>query len=502
MPEEPSLFFLEERLDALKFIIQETEFQRLKDPAGLLSILQNLKMGFGGFVDVGLINGSGLQINYAGPFDLVGKDYRDQKWFKKCYETGDYISDVFLGYRRLPHLIAVVKGSIRDGSHYLLRATLDITKITQIVSSLDLSEKSEAFLCNREGLLQTPSKYYGEIFKRFTLPIPEYSPHSEVIETMDSGGNSILIGYAYIEKSPYILMLVKQTQDLMKGWYSLRKEMIWIFLVCTVITLIAVLGISTFMVNKIYHADRTRLTAMESLESTSRLASVGRLAAGIAHEINNPLAVINENAGLIKDLFILKKEYKDDRQLMELIDAVLESVERSGEITKELLGFVRHFEPKIQPLRLDKVINEVVSFYKKEALYRNIVINIDVREDVPVIHSDHGSLQQIFLNLVNNAFQAMNGGCRLDVIATRKDERYVTIDICDNGCGIPEGGQKKIFEPFYSTKSVTGGTGLGLYITYGLVQKLKGDISVRSKTGEGTTFTVRLPINLEGVVSK
>jgi len=495
-------YFLEERLDALKFIIQETEFQRLKDPVGLFSILQNLKMGFGGFVDVGLINDSGLQINYAGPFDLAGRNYRDQKWFRECYETGTYISDVFLGYRRLPHLIAAVKGSIQDGSYYLLRATLDITKFTQIVSSLELSEKSDAFLCNREGLLQTPSKYYGGIFERIDLPIPEYSPHSEVAEAIDRAGNPVSIGYAYIEKSPYILMLVKRNQEIMKGWYSLRKEMIWLFWGCTVVTLIVVLSISTFMVNKIYHADQTRLSAMDRLEGTSRLASIGRLAAGVAHEINNPLAVINENAGLIKDLFILKKEYKEDPQLLELIDTILESVERSGEITRELLGFARHFEPKIQPLQLHKVIKEVVSFYKKEALYRNIRINIDVPEDIPVIHSDHGSLQQIFLSLVNNAFQAMKGGCQLDVIAAKQDEKYVTVSIRDNGCGIPEDEQKKIFEPFYSTKSTKGGTGLGLSITYGLVQKLNGDISVHSKIGEGTTFTVRLPINLEGVTPK
>ncbi len=495
-------YFLEERLDALKFIIQETEFQRLKDPAGLASILYNLKMGFGGFVDVGLIDDSGIQINYAGPFDLSGKNYRDQKWFKTCYETGASISDVFLGYRKLPHLIAVVKGAERHGSSYMLRATLDITKIIQMVSSLDLSEKSEAFLCNREGLLQTPSKNYGEILKQIHLKIPEYSPHTEVITGKDNAGNSLLIGYAYIEKSPYILMLVKQNQYVMKNWYSLRKEMFWLFWGCTIVMLIAVLCISTFMVNKIYIADQTRLKAMERLESTSRLASIGRLAAGIAHEINNPLAVINENAGLIKDIFTLKKTYKEDEQLMELIDAVLESVERSGEITKELLGFARHFEPKIQPLQLSKVINDVVSFYKKEALYRNIGIHIDIPEDMPLIYSDRGSLQQIFLNLVNNAFPAMSDGCRLDIIANKQNEKYVTISIRDNGCGIPEEEQKKIFDPFFTTKSTDGGTGLGLYITYGLVHKLKGEISVNSKIGEGTTFTVKLPIHLEGVMPK
>ena len=491
-------YFLEERLNALKFIRKETEFERIKNAAGLSSILQNLKMGFGGFADLGLIDESGIQTNYAGPFDLVGKNYREQKWFMECVNTGSYISDVFLGYRKLPHMIIALKWPMQNGSFYVLRSTLDIKKFIQILSSLELSRKSDAFLCNREGLLQTPSKYYGKILERIDLPIPEYSPHSEVIETMDKTGIPILIGYAYIENSPYILMLVKQSKEIMIGWYSLRNKMIWFFSACTIVAIIAALSISTFMVNKIYNADQTRLQAMERLESSSRLISIGRLAAGISHEINNPLAVINENAGLIKDLFALKKEYKEDQRLMELIDDVLESVERCGETTKQLLGFARHFEPTIQPLQLNKVISEILSFFRKEASYRNISINTDIPEDFPVIYSDHGSLQQIFFNLINNSFQAMNEGGRLDVLAAKKDERYIAVSIKDSGCGISQEDQKNIFEPFFTTKTMKGGTGLGLSIIHGLVRKLKGNISVSSKIGEGATFTVTLPIKYQG----
>ena len=491
-------YFLEERLNALKFILKETEFERIKNPVGLSSILQNLKMGFGGFADLGLIDESGVQINYAGPFDLLGKNYREQKWFMECVNTGSYISDVFLGYRKLPHMIIALKWPMQNGSFYVLRSTLDIKNFIRILFSLELSRKSDAFLCNREGLLQTPSKYYGKILERIDLPIPEYSPHSEVIETMDKTGIPILIGYAYIENSPYILMLVKQSKEIMIGWYSLRNEMIWFFSTCIIVTIIAALSISTFMVNKIYNADQTRLQAMERLESSSRLISIGRLAAGIAHEINNPLAVINENAGLIKDLFALKKEYKADQRLMELIDDVLESVERCGETTKQLLGFARHFEPTIQPLQMNKVISEVLSFLRKEASYRNISINIDIPEDFPVIYSDHGSLQQIFFNLINNSFQAMNEGGRLDVLVAKKDERYIAVSIKDSGCGISQEDQKNIFEPFFTTKTMKGGTGLGLSIIHGLVRKLKGNISVSSKIGEGATFTVTLPIKHEG----
>ena len=490
-------YFLEERVDALRFIVQEKKLKTLKSKDELFYILRNLQMGFGGFVDLGLINDSGLQINYAGPFHLKARNYSNQGWFIKSIEAGSYVSDVFLGYRKLPHMIVALKWPMPNGSFYILRATLDIKMPIKILSSLELSKKSEAFLCNREGLLQTPSKYYGDVLTKIDLPIPEYSRHSQVMEAVDKAGNSIMIGYAYIENSPYILMLVKRSKEMMKGWYSIRQEINWFFGVSAIITLFVVLGISTFMVNRIYDADQTRLKAMERLESSGRLISVGSLAAGVAHEINNPLAVISENAGLIKDLFTIKKEYKE-KQLMELIDAVLESVERGGEITRQLLGFARHFEPEITPLHLNEVVSEVLTFFRKEASYRNISISVHIPEDLPAIYSDHGSLQQIFFNLINNAFQAMNGGGRLDIFADKIGDGYVALSIKDTGPGIPEKEQKRIFEPFYTTKNLKGGTGLGLSITHNLVRKLKGDISVHSERGEGTTFVITLPIKFEG----
>ncbi|MEW6671100.1 MAG: ATP-binding protein [Thermodesulfobacteriota bacterium] len=493
-------YFFEERLDALKFIVQEEKFESLNNHESLSYILRNLQRGFGGIIDLGVINASGIQTNYAGPFDLKNKDYRNQKWFIGCARNGSYLSDVFLGYRNMPHMIIALKRATPKGSFYILRATLDIKKFVQILSSLELSEKSEAFLCNREGLLQTPSKYYGGLLNKIDWPVPEYSKHTQVLEAVDRSGNPVLIGYAYIENSPYILMLVKRNEVIMQGWYTLRKEINWIFGISVFVTLIVVLGISTFMVNKIYDADQTRLKAMERLEGSSRLISIGRLAAGVAHEINNPLAVIGENAGLIDDMFNLKKEYKDDHQLKELISAVLESVERCGEITRQLLEFARHFEPKIQPLQIGKIISSVLSFLGKEAAYRNIQIHIDIPDDFPVVDSDHGSLQQIFLNLINNAFQAMDKGGRLEIRAEKHAKGSVSISIADNGCGISEEDRQKIFEPFFTTKGLKGGTGLGLSITYGLVRKLRGEISVQSRVGTGTTFTVTLPIKHGGDV--
>lgn len=491
-------YYLEERLDALKFIIQQNRIDTIKNSEELSQLLHNLKMGFGGFVDLGLIDHNGYQINYAGPFDLKGRNYQDQDWFAQCKQTESYVSDVFLGYRNVPHMIIARKWPLQDERFYVLRATLDIQKVITILSSLELRAKSDAFICNRKGLLQTPSKYFGEILQQVDLPIPDYSPDPQVLEAMDKEGHPILIGYEYIDNSPYILMLVKHSEEMMKGWYSIRKEINWFFGISVIVTLMVTLGISTIMWNRIYDADQARLKAIERLESSSRLISVGRLAAGVAHEINNPLSVISENAGLIKDLFTISKEYKADKRLMDLIDTVLDSVERGGAITKQLLGFARSFKDEIKPQNLSVIIVEVLAFLRKEASYRNIIINTVISENLPVIYSDRGSLQQILFNLINNAFHAMDEGGYLDIIARNKDEKSIILCINDTGSGIPEEDQHRIFEPFYTTKQEDGGTGLGLFITHGLVRKLKGDLSLYSKVDEGTSFSITLPIRPEG----
>ena len=129
----------------------------------------------------------------------------------------------------------------------------------------------------------------------------------------------------------------------------------------------------------------------------------------------------------------------------------------------------------------------------KEAEYRSIAVAVDVDAQIPPIQSDRGKLQQIFLNVINNAFAALDDGGGIDIKARMKDNERVEVAIADNGCGIPAEDIKRIFEPFFSTKTIRGGTGLGLSITYALIRELGGSIEVDSKVGEGTTFRITLP---------
>lgn len=491
-------FFVEERKAALKFIIQNTPYQEIKKPEVLGKIYVNFKNSFGDIVDLGIIDSKGVQINYVGPYELKGKNYKNQEWYQEVLLKEEYVSDVFLGYRNTPHFTISIKQNLESGDFFILRTTIDTDKLLNILKNLDLDKNSDAFIINEKRIFQTPSKFFGNVLEFFTPKNLTCFTQSKICEFLDKQGNTWILGQAKVKNTPFTFVLVKKPMLLKSGLSNLKKETLITLILGSGIVLIVVFIISTQLVSKIYYADLRRMALIHKVEHTNKLASIGRLAAGVAHEINNPLAIINETAGLIKDIFTFSQAYQKDEKLLKLIESILKQVDRCRTITHRLLGFARHIDVKEEEVDLALVIEEVLSFLKKEAEYRDIQIKVTKLQKIPLIKSDRSKLQQIFLNIINNAFAAVKKGGHIDIsLDFLKDKKMVKIAIKDDGIGIPPENLKKIFDPFFSTKKEQGGTGLGLSITYGLVKKLKGDIQVESEVGKGTTFYVFLPLEME-----
>jgi two-component system, NtrC family, sensor kinase len=491
-------FFLNERKSALDFIVHENTFESLNDRERLSKILENLKRSFGGgFVDIGVVDASGHQENYVGPYNLEGKDYRGQRWFQQVLDSGMYISDVFLGYRKVPHLVIAVKGRSEGGVPYVLRTALSIAPFEALLSKLEVAGMGDVFMINHEGILQTPSRYHGDVFEKLSLPVPQKLLRTEVLEKRNASGEDLVVGYRYIEGTPFILMVVKKKKECMKSWSRTGLKLIVFLVVSVTVILTVILGTSTYLVRKIKIADEKRSASLHQVEYANKMASIGRLAASVAHEINNPLAIINEKGGLIKDLFTFGGKYAEDPKLLGLVDAILASVERAGTITRRLLNFSRNLQASVEPIHLKDAILEVLGFIGKEAELRGIEIRLDVARDIPVLETDRGKLQQILLNIVNNAFAAVTEGGHIDIQARQEKGDRVAIIIADDGCGISKEDLTRIYEPFFSTKTGQGGTGLGLSITYGLVQEIGGTIHAESEVGKGTRFTIIIPIRSE-----
>jgi len=485
-------YFLDERRAALAYVNLDNTFAELSDLRHLGAIFRHLRQSFGGFVDLGLITSSGNQEAYIGPYNLKGRDYNDQDWYKEVLIRGIYVSDVFMGHRNFPHFVIAVRHERESEQTYVLRTTIDTGKLNELLKATDLQPTGDIFLINQQGVLQTPSQFFGGVLTRFPLLPKSPTDLNGIYETNDRMGRPLLVGLAKVEGTPFSLAVVNQHKALLQKWDLLRINVI----VMVALSVAAILGViwwgSTNLVNRIYETDLRRTAILHEVEYTNKLASIGRLAAGVAHEINNPVAIINEKVGLMEDLLKVANENPYQDKFLQQTKVIKDSVKRVSEITHRLLGFARHLPIKTETIHLDTLIKEVLGFLGREAEYRNITINQHIPSDIAPIEADKGQLQQVLLNILNNALAAVSDGGEINIAVAQQSEEMVAISIADNGVGIAGENLKRIFEPFFSTKGDKG-TGLGLSITYGIVQKMGGHIEVESEPDLGTTFTITLP---------
>ncbi len=234
----------------------------------------------------------------------------------------------------------------------------------------------------------------------------------------------------------------------------------------------------------------------EQMIQAHKLAAFGQLSTGVAHEINNPLAIINEEAGWLDDL-LAKDESKDFKyrgEFKESLRIIVQQTHRCGSITGKLLRFAENMDSNIGEVDLNDILDEVVGIMEKDAILNNIVIERDFDPELPKMYSDSAQLRQLALNLVNNALDAVERDGKVLVGTRREGTDWVLLTVKDDGCGIPREHHHSIFEPFFTTKPPGKGAGLGLSICYGIATKLGGVISVDSAPAKGATFTVTLPM--------
>ena len=487
-------FRISERKAILSFIANNSRLNEFPDSETLSEILSDLKTTFGEFVDLSLIDPKGDRKVHAGPNHLRNKDDRDEVWYGEAYGRGFYISDIFLGFNGFPYFVIAVKGENDQGNSLILRASLKAEWLEDMIHSLKMEPSFDPFIVNKKGVLQTTSRSHGKVFESLSLPLSPDSHNSQIRSLKDRSGNPIVLSSAMIEGSPFRFVTVAPQKALTGGWFSVSNRFVVLVIASMIVVLMVVVGVVTHLVNRIFEADRRRVTVLHNIQYTNKMATMGRLSAGVAHEINNPLAIINEKAGLLKDLITMEKDLPHEKTV-EIVDSILSSIKRCSAITHSLLGFAKHIDVQFQQIDLERLINEVLLFVGKEAEYRSISVNIKVQENLTPIESDVGQLEQVFLNIINNAFEAVDEFGQIDIELFSEEPDFMRVRIVDDGHGISEENLKHIFDPFFSTKGEKG-AGLGLSITYGIVEKLGGKLDVESEKGEGSRFTVTLPVKI------
>ncbi|MHB8966898.1 MAG: sensor histidine kinase [Thermoleophilia bacterium] len=472
---------------------------QLFDQTTLEDLFTRLRSEYWWVTDLSIYDFQGIQRAYAGPYPFLGQDYSSQGWFQAANTRSKYISDVFTGYRGAPHfVITVSRGVPGTQEFWILRASVNAEHLESYIDTINTNAATDMFLVTRDRLLRTMSSNNGAVGEKYEMvvtPLPGVITMGE----KEIDGSPVLVAAADLEDMPWMLVLEERGFAQGENWNDFRSQFIVIGIATALAGFLLVLRVSRSMIRQIRKADDRRDKVLDEAQHTAKLASVGRLAAGVAHEVNNPLAIINEKVGLINDLADASKDFPNRDRFLALSDEAADAVRRCKDITHRLLGFARRMEVRKEDLKINEVIRDVVSFVEREAMFRNIEIVLDLEEGVSVIESDRGQLQQIFLNIVNNALDAIESDGKV-TISTRGESQFVVTTITDTGPGIPAKIRNNIFEPFFTTKvpgEGSGGTGLGLSITYGLVKKLCGRIEIKSRPGEGATFIITFPKKCE-----
>jgi len=247
-----------------------------------------------------------------------------------------------------------------------------------------------------------------------------------------------------------------------------------------------------------FHDLREEIKMKKKLEKTQvqllqaeKMASLGKLAAGVAHQLNNPLGGISLFTKLILEEYELEEKIKDD------LNRILKDTQRCSDTVKELLEFARQTSQFMKPCDINRAITRTLFLLENQALFQNIITENDLSPDLPHVKADIQQLNHMFMNIILNAAQAMEGKGTLTLKTfLNSDKDHVCIEITDTGPGIPEDIKNNIFEPFFTTKEEGKGTGLGLSIVYGIVENHMGNIHVTSKPGNGTKFFIELPLNV------
>uniref|UniRef100_A0A7V5XH31 histidine kinase n=1 Tax=Thermodesulfobacterium geofontis TaxID=1295609 RepID=A0A7V5XH31_9BACT len=497
--------YLNQLKNTVLLISEIYSFEELSNPKTLDYIFEQLKKKYEGLVDISVIGPDGIQIAYSGPFNLLGKDYSESFWYQKVLTRKVYISEVFLGYRNVPHFIIAVSQKLNGKQQYwVLRASIDKETLDRFLRRIKTDEVYNAFLINEKREVQSSilNLRFNQVYTKFEdLP---YNEKEVILKELEVEDKYLVRSLVNIQDTPWFLVIDRYNYQHKPAWNLFLQDLITICTISIVLLIPMSIYLGIWLTRLVKKFEDEREAVLIKAEQTNRLASLGRLSAGVAHEINNPLAIINEKVGLIKDLLAKMEDipYKD--KLLKQIEGIKRAIERAKFITYQLLEFARKMSPKLDFVQINEVIEECVGFLEKEASYYNIRFEKKLQPDLPLVLADYGQMQQVFFNLINNAIDAIIEAKRqegvIKIKTSQLNENFIEIVVQDNGIGMPPEMIKRVFEPFFTTKleKEKKGTGLGLFITYEIIEKFGGTILVESEKNKETTFKILLPVKTDG----
>lgn len=490
--------FLRERLVNLANLVDDPRFPyRQPTPEALEEFLVRLQQASDAFVDLGVVSWHGDLVAYAGPVHYASPvNYQYEDWFRQLLEADQtwVITEIYLGFRDQPHFtLAVRRGEGQEA--FILRSALSPERLADFLANLEGAQEVHAAIVNPRGILQVATPRVGRVLQPSPFTPPREPPKGFVERHGKTDGPSY--AYAWLSQTPWALIVTSALPSEARAGLLPRDRFFWGTVVVFLLMGIVILVRTRQVVGKQIAQEEHEAQLSGQLVQAAKLASVGELAAGIAHEINNPLAIIAEEVGLLKDSLDpeLAQEGEVPPDLVEHLDAIHDAVFRCRDITRKLLTFVRQTEVRLELHRIEDILNDVLDvMLGNELNISNVQVIRQYDPSVPPLLTDRNQLIQVFVNLVKNAIDAMPGGGTLTV-TTACNDRRVIISVRDTGIGMTKEQMEKVFLPFFTTKEPGKGTGLGLSVSYSIIQNFGGAFYVDSAPGKGSVFTVELPIS-------
>ncbi len=489
--------YFAERISQLNTIAETHSFQTLSDQNFLTKIFNVMQAKSKSFIDLGVIDSDGNHVAYVGQYQeqLKSVNYANEDWFRAVQSAGIYVSDAFLGFRKIPHFIIAV-ARVENNNVWILRATINSVLLDEIISFAQVGKSGDAFLINRQNILQTPCRFAGKTLERPNCPDFSFS-RGITGELMNFKGQKSLFGTISLSTPPWVLVIKENPHEEMAPFFRAEHVGGVILGFGFILVVLGTVFTTRMMTRRLIEAEKEKLISEDLMMQSSKMAALGKMAAGIAHEINNPLQIIGDQAGWMKDLLEDEQTKKSENfeEFEECIKKIERQVSRSREITHRLLRFGRRMETTQEMVDINHLLTETMAFLENEANFRDIKIQTEFDKSLPRISTDPNQLQQVFLNIIDNAIDSVgeSGQIGINTNVDSKNPEEILVRISDNGPGIPKALLPKIFDPFFTTKPPNEGTGLGLSISYGIMEKLGGHITVESEEGKGSTFSIHIP---------
>ncbi len=484
--------FLSEKLRTLEMITRTNTLEQILSDGKLREVFAAMgEVQQEGFVDLGVIDGQGRHRAYVGPYDLRDRNYADAEWFRAVVTHGYIVSDVFLGYRQLPHSVIAVRQQDASG-WWILRATIDSRGLDALVQSLEVGTSGDVFIVNQEGVYQTPPKV-GSVLEQSGLVVPSLYQGVREQRLRTSAGMMLQVT-TWLNGGQWLLAVQQPEGEILAPVNRAVGLGAAIAVAALALVVLAIVLVTSYLTGRVERANEQRDLMYADLLRSAKLASLGEMATGLAHEINNPLATISAEQTNLGDIIAELGMPPDARAALEKsIERSQRQIARCGGITAKMLQFGRKTDTDLKATDVEPVLREITALLERRARLRNATLTLEVEPNLPSAWLDPNELEQVLVNLVNNAIDALRGDGTITIAAGRSGD-HVLLRVTDDGVGVRPGDLERIFQPFFTTKPVGQGTGLGLSVVYGIVRGWSGTIDVESVVDQGTTITIRIPM--------